>query len=56
MLVTLAAGVNLQGDQLAAEIVANIKSTEGGKGEVVGARKLLSRVIALMFKSVEAKD
>ena len=56
MLVTLAVGVNLQGDQLATEIVANIKSAKGGKGEVVRARKLLSRAIVLTFKSIEAKD
>ena len=53
---TLVAGINLQGNQLAIEIVANIKSAKGGKGEVVRARKLLSGVVALMFKSIEAKD
>ena len=39
-----------------AEIVAEVQSIVGGKGEVLGARKLPSGVIALIFKSVEAKE
>ena len=49
-------GVSLQNGKTAAEIIADIKSTEGGGGEIVGARKLPSRAITLTFKSMEAKE
>jgi hypothetical protein len=56
VLVTQAPGVSLQNSKTTAEIVADIQSTEGGKGEIVGAKKLPSGAIALTFKSLEAKD
>jgi hypothetical protein len=56
VLVTQAPGVSLQNSKTTTEIVADIQSTEGGKGEIVGARKLPSGAIALTFKSLEAKD
>jgi hypothetical protein len=36
--------------------VAEIQSTAGGKGKILGARKLPSGAIALTFKSAEAKN
>jgi hypothetical protein len=56
VLVTQELGANLQSERTAAEIVAGIKSTEGGRGEIIGARKLPSGAFALTFKSAEAKD
>ncbi len=56
ILVTCDQSTNEQNNKTAAEIVADIQSTAGGKGEIVGARKLPSGAIALTFKSAEAKD
>jgi hypothetical protein len=56
VLVTPEPGANPQVEKTAAEIVADIQSTQGGRGEIIGARKLLSGAIALTFKSAEAKD
>ena len=49
-------GANPQVEKTAAEIVADIQSTQGGRGEIIRARKLLSGAITLTFKSAEAKD
>ena len=49
-------GEGTQSDRLAAEIVANIKSTAGRNRKILGARKLLSSTITLTFKSAEAKN
>jgi len=38
-----------------AEVVQAIRSRPGGDGLIAGARKLLSRAFALIFKSTEAK-
>lgn len=56
MLVTCSQGALPPNNKTAAEIVADIQSTAGGKGEIIGARKLPSGAIALTFKSAEAKD
>jgi hypothetical protein len=56
VLVTCDEGTSTQSNKSAAEIVAEVQSSAGGKGEIIGARKLLSGAIALTFKSVEAKN
>jgi hypothetical protein len=56
VLVTCDQGTSTQHNKSAAEIVAEVQSSAGGKGEVIGARKLPSGAIALTFKSVEAKN
>ena len=49
-------GTSAQSNKSAAEIVAEVQSSAGGKGEIIRARKLPSGAIALTFKSVEAKN
>jgi hypothetical protein len=56
VLVTCDEGTSAQSNKSAAEIVAEVQSSAGGKGEIIGARKLPSGAIALTFKSVEAKN
>ena len=56
VLVTRDEGTSAQSDKSAAEIVAEVQSSAGGNGEIIGARKLPSGAIALTFKSVEAKN
>ena len=45
-----------QKGRTAAEIVSAVKSNLDGKGEIIGARRLPSGIIALTFKSAAAKD
>ena len=47
---------NVENIKTVAKIVAKVWSMPGGKGEIVGARKLSSGDIALIFKSIEAKE
>ena len=56
VLVTRDEGTSAQSNKSAAEIVAEVQSSAGGNGEIIGARKLPSGAIALTFKSVEAKN
>jgi hypothetical protein len=56
VIVTCDQGTSPQHSKSAAEIVAEVQSSAGGKGEDIGARKLPSGAIALTFKSVEAKN
>jgi len=56
ILVTQALAAESLNKKIAAEIVINIQSTAGGRGEILGARKLPSGAIALIFKSAEAKN
>ena len=56
VLVTCGQGADTQNNRTATEIVAEVQSTTGGKGEIIRARKLPSGTIALIFKSIEAKN
>jgi len=56
VLVSRDQAANTESTKTVAEIVAEVRSVPGGKGEIVGTRKLPSGDVALTFKSAEAKE